>query len=74
MKSLGFDPGAIYSTSSAISGKIDSGLIEATLDRVANGRLILSLFEDDGALVATLDLREDFLDALIAARTREAAA
>lgn len=68
MKSLGFDPG----TEAEFGG--GHLLAETYLDQADDGRYFLTVVDDHGSVLISLSLRPDFLDALIAARTREAAA
>lgn len=73
MKFLGFDPGAQL-TLALPGGGITVALVEVTIERTENGRLWLVGLDEDGKPAVSLDLRADFFDALIVARTREAAA
>jgi hypothetical protein len=65
---LAFDPGAEY------CDFLGNGhIVEAVAERLMNGRLCITLITDDD-IIGQVVLRADFLDALITARSGEAAA
>lgn len=73
MTFLGFDPGAELRTGLyGLDGRAQ--LVEARLERSDDDRLHLTIEISDDAEPIELILRADFLEALIAARAREAAA
>lgn len=67
---IAFDPAA------QVYNDFGDHLAEVTLTRAADDRLTLTLTreQDDQLFDTVISLRPDFLDALIAARAREAAA
>lgn len=73
MEPIAFDPGAEMRTGLyGLDGRMQ--LVEAQMERQNDGRILLTfeISEDEEPIQVTL--RADFLDTLIAARVREAAA
>lgn len=66
MNVMGIDPGASLRIGDA------RRLVEAVLSHLPDGRLALNLHDENGDVVASVELREDFLHAW--ARARAAAA
>lgn len=55
MTPLGIDPGALLERPDGTRE-----LLECVLERLADGRLVQRLFDDEGDLVMTISLRPDF--------------
>lgn len=69
MPAIAFDPGAerrLYDRTEAL----ELALVEALLERLDDGRLVLTLQDEDGEELESVVLRADFFDQ-VSARTAE---